>query len=205
MSLSQYQMGLRAEWISVPYAPLGSVDMHFWFCLLLLKEVEELILLGRTFFTRAYLLVSRVLTCDILSPFLYFLLGLSVSMHLTREEPAAHILKVLRVRPDTLVCLDLRLTRMISLISPELQLNYFASLWSQFASGARWGSFLRPPRFSCKHTRSCVLAAHAKWRILQVRGTQSGRQTSKSNYLTCVIHSFSAYFFVLSSMQQSWS
>lgn len=111
--------------------------MHFWFCLLLLKEVEELILLGRTFFTRAYLLVSRVLTCDILSPFLYFLLGLSVSMHLTREEPAAHILKVLRVRPDTLVCLDLRLTRMISLISPELQLNFFASLWSQFASGAR--------------------------------------------------------------------
>lgn len=52
---------------------------HFWFLSFLLREVEELLFLGRTFFTGTYLLVSSVLTCDIPSPFLYFLAFLSPS------------------------------------------------------------------------------------------------------------------------------
>lgn len=50
---------------------------HFLFLLLLLREVEELTVLGRTLFTGTYLPVSRMHTGDIPSPFFYFLAFLS--------------------------------------------------------------------------------------------------------------------------------
>lgn len=76
VSVSEHN-GLEGWMNLCSLCPLRGCE-HFWFLLLLLREVAELILLGRTRFTGTLLLVSSVLTCDIPSPCLYFLAFLSL-------------------------------------------------------------------------------------------------------------------------------
>lgn len=164
-----------------------------------------------------------MLTCDTFSKIL--LSGLFVSMHLAWEEPTAHILKkVLWTRPDTKGGLDLGLSGMISLISPQLQwfcftMVSFSKQWKRYTwdKDTGWCTERWCTAPCCLLNSHGSISEHKKLYLSSLcwvknppeqKNPQGKRKIGKSNYLKwmswCPIHTYILSLFYAMSLGQGF-